>query len=214
MNGKLSSRPGNRAATIASYVAFLAMSPGQPEQRKQLADQVVSDCYGLYYWAIYRKMRMMNLRHEDAEDGLQQVFIRWTQQLEAADKLPVPEALLSWLLKLASWTAMTHYRSLPNRGAEREYAARHTQDGRRAEGERPGSDDLQQFEAVIGLLGSVEQLLRQHVTERASRVLVSHTAGRTLEKIAEALGVSEKTARLDLTKARDVLRAELPRSNG
>ncbi len=89
------------AAVIASYAAFLAMPPGTDERRRPLIEEVVRDCDERYRRLLYAVIREMGLCHEDAEDVIQGILLRWTRQLEAGRKLPAPEALKVWFRRVA-----------------------------------------------------------------------------------------------------------------
>jgi len=193
------------AGVINSYVAFLAMEPEPHERRKQLIEEIVSDCYARYRWGVYAIIRRINLGHEDAEDILQDIMCRWARRLEVGRELPAPEALTTWFGRVARNAALSYLRRLRGkaRQAEHEYGAR-----RLGVGQNTPHFDL----SLKELPKVIDRILSEKISPEKHRVFELWRQGLTYQEIAENLkGMSAEAVRGVKRKILGILREELDR---
>jgi RNA polymerase sigma factor (sigma-70 family) len=192
------------AAVIASYVAFLALKPEQSERRRELIEEVVRDCDERYGWLMYSVIRAMGLGHEDREDVIQDILLRWAQRLESGWKLPAPEALTVWFRTVARNAAMRHIKR------ERKRKLVQTESARRrfAVEERTLVADLAMSELPEVIAG----ILERRCTERMRLVFFLRCRENTYAEIAKNLeNRSEEAVRGVMRRVVDILEEELNR---
>lgn len=195
-----------KIVVVPSYAAYLAMEPSTREHREQLIAEIVWDCYARYHPGLRALLRRrMHLSHEDAEDILQSILFRWTQQLQARRKLPAPEALSSWFRSVARNAAISHLRRArgKRRQAEIDFANR-----RLAKEQRSPLSDLLSIE----LPAVIATILRENASAEMHRVFELWLRGLTYAEIADRLsGKTAEAVRSLLRKVLVILRKELTR---
>jgi RNA polymerase sigma factor (sigma-70 family) len=197
----------NAADVIASYVDFLTIGPEQNQRRRQLIEEVVSDCDARYRWLMYSVIRAIGLRHEDAEDVLQEILLRWTRQLEAGRNLPAPEALTAWLRAVARFAAINYLRRLRGKRKKAEDIYGRRRFTAEAEQSTP-LDDL----ALRELPEVIAGILERRCTQRMRLVFSLRWEEETYAEIAKNLDEgSEEAVRGVMRRIVDILEEELTR---
>lgn len=194
------------AAVIDSYVALLALPPDQHERRKQLIVEVVQECAVEHGGRMYGVIRAFRLGREDAEDLIQEILIRWTQQLESGHNLPAPGALTAWFRKVARNAAIAYSRRLrgKRRKAEDIY-------GRRRLAVEEGAPLVEL--TAKELYEMIDRILTSRVAPEMQRVLKLWRQGLTYAEIADKVsGRNAEVVRNAIRKVRALLRAELKRA--
>ncbi len=189
---------------IASYAEFLALKPGQDGRRRELIAQVVRECIERYFRLMYKVIRPVVVSHEDAEDVIQDILIRWTLQLDAGKNLPNSAALAAWFRRVAYYAGIAKLRRLRGKRSEAEREAARQ---RFAQEQRGVLSEL----ALRELPEVIDRLLTVAVEPKARRVFDLWTEGLRYSEIATALqkSVPEVQAEKRYVVAR--LREELTR---
>lgn len=160
--------------------AALAHDPGERGDDVRIINWTY--VYELHGRTLLRYLRRFTARGEEAEDLLHDVF----ERAMSASDVPADAALLPWLYRIASNTAISHLR----RGTIRRFLPLSAL--REAAAPRVDSDDL-----VL-----VRQALRAIPPAQAVALVLVHHEGFARRDAARLLGVPEETLKTRLARGR------------
>ena len=149
---------------------------------------------------VYRLAYRMTGRPEDAEDVVQEAFVRAYRQL---DRFEARATFATWLYRIAFNCAIDYMRARPHR----ETAESHETLERHARAEvAPTHDDLV-FAAEIS--DHVQQALNSLSEQERAAFLMRHFQGCSIEEICTALGLRTNAAKHSIFRAVKKMRAQL-----
>lgn len=135
---------------------------------------------------------------EDAEDILQEAFVRGLQKV---GQLRDDESAVAWFYRLLRNAVIDHYR--------RRSAAQKALEALAREAELDSSFDADLQRTVCECVNDLVPLLKPEYSELIRRV---DLAGANVSAVADEIGISPGNARVRLHRARAALRDELERS--
>ena len=151
--------------------------------------------------SIYRLAYRMTGKPEDAEDVVQETFVRAYKQLA---RFEARSNFATWLYRIGFNCSIDYMRARPHR--ESAEAARHarTPVARRDSG--PSMDDL----VFAGQIGErVQDALRDLSPQERAAFLMRHYHGCSIEEICEALGLKSNAAKHSIFRAVKKMRVAL-----
>jgi RNA polymerase sigma-70 factor (ECF subfamily) len=150
--------------------------------------------------SIYRLAYRMTGRAEDAEDVVQETFVRAYKQLHRFESR---SNFATWLYRIGFNCSIDYMRSRPHR----ESAETHDVLDRRSGGQNtPSLDDL----VFAGEIGErVQQALTGLSSQERAAFLMRHYHGCTIEEICEALDLKSNAAKHSIFRAVKKMRAAL-----
>jgi RNA polymerase sigma-70 factor (ECF subfamily) len=150
--------------------------------------------------SIFRLAYRMTGRAEDAEDVVQETFVRAYKQLHRFESR---SNFATWLYRIGFNCAIDYMRARPHR----ESAETHDVLDRRApEGTGPSLDDL----VFAGEIGErVQQALTGLSSQERAAFLMRHYHGCTIEEICKALDLKSNAAKHSIFRAVKKMRAAL-----
>ena len=149
---------------------------------------------------VYRLAYRMTGRAEDAEDVVQEAFVRAYRQL---DRFEARATFATWLYRIAFNCAIDYMRARPHR----ETTESHETPERHARADvAPSHDDLV-FATEIG--DRVQQALCGLTPQERAAFVMRHYEGCSIEEIATALGLRSNAAKHSIFRAVKKMRAAL-----
>ncbi|MHC5063602.1 MAG: RNA polymerase sigma factor [Planctomycetota bacterium] len=154
-----------------------------------------------YQRPLFRFLRMRTVSHDDAEEVLQESFLRGWTQLQRFDPA---KSFSTWLYTIASRMAVSwgRRRSLPL--ADEEEMASLVDEAHPAILAQQGEEDRNLWDLVTQLLGE----------DPRSALWLAYGEGRSAREIGEILGMREGSVRVMLCRARKRLAAHLQEVQG
>jgi RNA polymerase sigma-70 factor (ECF subfamily) len=183
-----------------SVPAQLAADPARPRAEPRARDEAaLAALYAAHAPAVQRFLRDLLGCPAAADDATQETFVRAFRRL---DTLRERDRVAPWLFGIARNVSLEHRR------------ARRVRDRVHAPADGPGADVGHTRTPEAELLGQeaaevVERALATLSDDRRAMLLLRVDHGLAYEEIAELMGFSLAKVKVEIHRARDVLRAAL-----
>lgn len=181
-----------------------------PQEHEQLllqqmqggSERAYAELYRRYASELYWKLRQMVRGAEEADELLQDLFVKvW----ERRDQVDLDQSFGAFLYRIAKNMAVDHFRKL-------------AREAKLYEGFRTSSTELDSTTEDTVIANETNRLLQKAIDQlppqRRQAFVLCKIDGKTHQQAAELMGISHNTVHNHLVKATSTIKEYLQKSNG
>lgn len=172
----------------------------------------------IYRKQIYAVARKMGLRHEEAEDAVQETMVALCDHIQNFKPNPSLGSFRSWLLQGARWRILSQFRKRQKKQVEEPQGqSTETSEGTSLINRVPDPDSLKIDEMLMEewkreMLEAATQRVKTQVSPELFQIFdLSYLRGLPLKKVAVTLGISSAKVYLARHRVANLIKKEVQR---